>query len=159
MAQERVNIRPARMKRASRAVAVRMTAYGRGVFAKRPFQPRETIGRIEGRVIDDPYYGSEYCMDLGQDRALEPDPPYRFVNHSCRPNCGLAGYVAWDEQTSRPEHVMYLAALVVIQRGEQLTIDYAWPASSAIPCLCGSDNCRGWIVHPNKLDALPARQH
>jgi len=155
MAADRVSIRPARMKRASRAVTVRMTNYGRGVFAKRRFQPREMIGRILGRVIHDRHYGSEYCMDLGQGRALEPDPPFRFVNHSCQPNCGLGGFIAWDEESSRSDYVMYLEALVAIAPGEQLTIDYAWPVGSAIPCLCGSANCRGWIVDPKKLDLLP----
>src|SRR5574341_1450665 len=72
-----------------------------------------------------------FSGDLGQDRALEPDPPFRFVNHSCQPNCGLGGFIAWDEQTSRSDYVMYLEALVAIAPGEQLTIDYAWPAGSA----------------------------
>jgi len=28
-------------------------------------------------------------MELGSCSALEPDPPFRYVNHSCRPNCEL----------------------------------------------------------------------
>lgn len=147
---------PARIKRPARAVSIGETAYGRGVFATRRFRGGETIAAIEGRVIADPDYGSSYCMDLGYGSALEPDPPFRFLNHSCRPNCAIGGYTAWDEESSHAEPVMYLTALTAIAPGEQLTIDYAWPASSAIPCLCGSDDCRGWIVAASKLDDLPA---
>jgi SET domain-containing protein len=39
-----------------------------------------------------------------------------------------------------------LVALRDIRPDEQLTIDYAWPADSAIPCGCDSPNCRGWVV-------------
>jgi hypothetical protein len=38
--------------------------------------------------------------------------------------------------------------------GEELTIDYAWPADRATKCLCGSSHCRGWIVDPAELDEL-----
>ncbi len=38
--------------------------------------------------------------------------------------------------------------------GEELTIDYAWPADRAMRCLCGSRNCRGWIVDPVELHLL-----
>ncbi|MGL4594549.1 MAG: SET domain-containing protein-lysine N-methyltransferase [Thermoguttaceae bacterium] len=35
-----------------------------------------------------------------------------------------------------------------IMPGEELTIDYSWPADRAVKCLCGSQHCRGWIVDP-----------
>ena len=35
-----------------------------------------------------------------------------------------------------------------------MTIDYAWPADSAIRCQCGSENCRGWIVASDMDEAL-----
>ncbi|MCL2304008.1 MAG: hypothetical protein FWC43_01545 [Planctomycetaceae bacterium] len=38
--------------------------------------------------------------------------------------------------------------------GEELTIDYAWPADRAMKCLCGAKTCRGWIVDPEALDEL-----
>jgi len=28
-----------------------------------------------------------YCMDIGNGRVLEPHAPFRYVNHSCEPNC------------------------------------------------------------------------
>ncbi len=41
--------------------------------------------------------------------------------------------------------------------GEELTIDYAWPADRAMKCLCGSPNCRGWVVDPAELHLLKDR--
>ena len=44
------------------------------------------IGEIMGHVFDDPNYSSPYCMDLEDGRQLEPDAPFRYVNHCCEPN-------------------------------------------------------------------------
>ncbi len=38
--------------------------------------------------------------------------------------------------------------------GEELTIDYSWPADRAMKCLCGAKACRGWIVDPEELEEL-----
>ena len=47
-----------------------------------------------------------------------------------------------------------------IYPGEEITIDYGWPAVSAIPCLCGSERCRGWIVNMEELpELLKAREY
>jgi hypothetical protein len=115
--------------------------YGDGLFAARRFRAGRTIAAVAGEVIDDPDYGSDYCIDLGRGRVLEPNPPFAYLNHSCAPNCQLATVA----RRGRAPRVL-LDALRTIEPGEQLTIDYAWPASSAIRCLCGAPNCRGWIV-------------
>ncbi len=147
-------VRRARMKRATRAVRIGDTPCGLGVFARRKFRPRETIADITGRIVDDPDYWSEYCIDLGDGRVLEPDAPIRFINHSCQPNCLLVDSARWDDQTGEYYIATRLKALVAISAGDELTIDYAWPASCAIPCLCGSPQCRGWIVAPQELGKL-----
>lgn len=49
---------------------------------------------------------------------------------------------------------VYLIALRDIWPGEELTIDYNWPAISAVPCHCGAASCRGWIVSFDELDSL-----
>ena len=41
-----------------------------------------------------------------------------------------------------------------IMPGEELTIDYSWPADRAMKCLCGAKTCRGWIVDPEELHEL-----
>jgi SET domain-containing protein len=139
------------MKRASRAVRVGAASCGRGVFAQRRFAPEETIAEIQGEVICDPDYGSDYCIDLGGSGVLEPAAPFCYLNHSCRPNCELTGQTTWDDAAAEIRHNTWLMALAEIAPGDELTIDYAWPAASAIPCLCGSANCRGWIVSEEQL--------
>jgi hypothetical protein len=147
------------MKRASRAVRIGLTPYGRGVFARRRFRAHETIAEIRGILIDDPNYGSPYCMDLGDEHVLEPYGRLRFLNHSCRPNCTLQVSTFWDEAAEAIRRLIHLQSLVAIEREEQLTIDYAWPACHAIPCLCGEADCRGWIVAQDELDDVLRNQN
>lgn len=93
-------------------------------------------------------------MDLGGGLSLDPSPPFRYLNHSCSPNCMLVLLqVEYDDGTPT-EGEIWLEALRDIHPGEELTIDYGWPAESAMPCDCGSPNCRGWIVAEELLEAL-----
>ena len=132
-------------------------ALGRGVFALQRYKAEAILGEISGLVIDDGQYGSRYCMDLGDSRCLEPDAPFRYMNHSCEPNC----YIAWFDITSAkdaaPRRRMFVIAQAEIRKGAEVTIDYAWSASTAIPCRCGAQRCRGWIVARSELaDVNPA---
>lgn len=138
-------------RKQARAVRVGRTPLGLGVFARRRFRARQVVGVIRGRVIDDPNYSSDYCMELEAGRTLEPATPFRYLNHSCRPNCELFFYEAED---SSPHDRLWLQALTAIGPGDELTIDYAWPADAAIPCACGAFGCRGWIVAPEELPRL-----
>ena len=72
-------------------VRVGRSAFGLGVFSLRSFSAREVVGPVEGEVFDGDEYESDYCMALGENSALEPDAPFRFLNHSCQPNCVAAG--------------------------------------------------------------------
>ncbi len=132
-------------------VLVEQTELGYGVLAIRSFQVDDVIGEVQGEWIDDPDYSSDYCIDMGGDFSLEPRAPYRFLNHSCEPNCE---FISWAKVDGEKESV-WLCATRQIQAGEPLTIDYCWPAETAIRCLCGSPRCRGWIVDPDELDQLP----
>lgn len=141
------------MGRDEQKVTVAETSMGFGVLANCSFEEGEVIGEIKGKVHDDPDYESDYCMDLGGDAKLEPKSPFRFLNHSCEPNCEL---VLWKwrrrKKGKRPKYQrLWLQALRPVGGGEELTIDYAWPASAAIACRCQSRTCRGWIVHPDEL--------
>jgi len=129
----------------SKRVYVQQSSIGLGVFAAVRFQRYATVGRVTGRVIRDPTYESSYCIDLGESSVLEPNEPWRYLNHSCHPNCEL---VTWEDE---PEGRMWLTARRKIEPGEELTIDYAWPAEAAIPCACGSPRCRGWVVDRREL--------
>ena len=59
-----------------------------------------------------------------------------LVNHSCEPN------LRW-ERTG--DHLYYVSRRK-IRRGEELTVDYAFPADGPkVPCRCGARTCRGNI--------------
>ena len=91
--------------------------------------------------------GEKHLIDVGSASCLDPDPPYRFLNHSCRPNSEL---VMNSVRVNQPVEVV-VVALQKIQAGDELLIDYAWDAEVAEPCYCGENECRGWIV--SKRDA------
>ena len=141
-------------KRSARKIKLAPSRHGRGVFAQRPIKTDEVIGRVRGTIVDDPVHDPRYVMEMDNDLYLVPKAPYRYVNHSCNPNCEI---FMWDEDPideelgSRP---LLLAAKRTIRPGEELTIDYAWPAELAIPCSCRSTRCRGWIVAPEERDLL-----
>lgn len=196
-------------------VRIGKTSYGFGVFAF-AFIPKGTpIARVSGRIIQDADYSSDYCIDAGEDKVLEPDPPFCYLNHSCEPNCQLTHYVKevdaeeseeletgelteeemsfdgeyeddidedgiyggsteddaietdnlaeeYDDAESAEQFFeddadaeIWVETLEDIMLGEELTIDYAWPADRAAKCLCGKPQCRGWIVDPAERELLP----
>lgn len=205
-------------------VRVDKVPYGLGVFAF-AFIPKGTpIGRVSGKMIRDPDYGSDYCISAGEGTVLEPGPPFCYLNHCCEPNCQLMQYVREDdaegedletgelstdemdyedevddmaydvegedcffgdgaaaEYGDKEEHEtenfadsedyedgeesemmfeddadaeIWVESRRDIMPGEELTIDYAWPANRAVQCLCSSKNCRGWIVDPDEMEEL-----
>ena len=83
-----------------------------------------------------------------RDGAIEPDPPYRFINHSCDPNCELIEWEITGEE-GKPFYELWLHTLRAVAPGEELTIDYAanGPVKTehSAVCLCGSPRCRGFI--------------
>jgi uncharacterized protein len=127
-------------------VRIAASHVGQGVFATQSFKRYETIGEVQGRRIDDPAYSSEYCIGLNAKQSLEPEAPFRYLNHSCQPNCRLVS------DADR----LWVEAVRAITPGQELTIDYAWDAESAVPCACGAVACRGWIVDKKELWRLPA---
>lgn len=137
-------------------VRVEQTEIGLGVFAAREFFPNEAIGHVLGSVVDDPRHGSDYCMELDEQRGLEPAAPFRFVNHSCHPNSQLIHLESTQEDGRPAPTEIWVEAIRRIEPGEQVTIDYGWPAEAAIPCRCRSSNCRGWIVAEEELHYLHA---
>jgi uncharacterized protein len=143
------------MDQGSEVVTVRATRVGLGVFARCRLEVDHLVGEIRGNTVIDPDYGSEYGVDLGDDATLEPCEPFRFLNHSCEPNCELI-LSRYRRLQGRRISRLWLQTTRPIAAGQELTIDYAWPADAAIPCACRSKNCRGWIVHRDQLDQLLA---
>lgn len=160
---------------AKRGLRIGRTAVGKGLFATKRIVDGCCIGEIEGLVIADDEYVSRYAFDLDDGRQLEPGAPFRFVNHCCTPNCAFQNFsfpsatpVASSPSASlvkspaaptdlaSPSRKLLLFSICDIDVGQELTIDYNWPAIFAIPCACRSAQCRGWIVDPKDLPQLIA---
>ena len=125
-----------------------------GVFSLRPLRVHELIGPIKGTVIEDPLYESDYCMEMGDHLVMEPEPPFRYLNHSCHPNCALVEIKVQDTDGTISGPELWLEILTDVNPGEQMTINYSWPAEAAIPCACGCPDCRGWIVANEDRDRV-----
>lgn len=127
---------------------------GKGVHAVRPYPAMAVIGEITGDLFKDPYEGTDCTFEALEGYQLEPYEPFRYVNHSCDPNCDFA-WIETPAFEDQPAHAgLFLAALRPIVPEEELTIDYRWPASCAIPCKCRASTCRGWVVDESELEAL-----
>lgn len=138
----------------STAVEVKRTKVGKGIFARKRFPESVVIGEFKGETIHDEDYGSDYCMSIGDGMALEPEPPFCFVNHSCEPNCEFDWFDLAEPGGGPEKRRVFLISIREIEPGEELTIDYNWTASNAIPCRCGAPSCRGWIVDSDESDEL-----
>ncbi len=128
-------------------ISVRSTPAGKGAFARKQFRKGQSVGEMRGKVISGDDYDPDYVVDLGELGVLEPAAPFRFLNHCCEPNCEL---VQWETEGGH-EPQIWVHALKTVRVDEQLTIDYGWPAEAAIRCLCGSENCRGWVVDASEV--------
>ena len=145
-------------KLAKRGLRIGRSPVGKAVFATRRIIDGTCIGEIEGEIIFDDTYASRYAFDLENGAQLEPAAPFRFVNHSCEPNCAfdLIGVEGSASPTADPSTARRLLIFAIndIESGEELTIDYNWPASFAIRCNCKTPSCRGWIVSRKGLERL-----
>lgn len=139
----------AKLLKRDSGVKVGPAKHGQGLYASKRFKSGQLIGEIKGTLHKDPDYGSNYCIDLGAPYTLEPDAPFRFLNHSCEPNAKL--FVIADDDTPPEDYKVVVEAIRNIQPEAEITIDYEWPADAAIECGCGAKECRGWIVTPEEL--------
>jgi hypothetical protein len=131
-------------------IDIRKTQVGSGVISLVAHQKHEIIGEVKGRIHDDAEYESDYCMELGGQAKLEPKPPFRFLNHSCEPNCAL---VTWKKRRKKGRKYarLWLQAIRHVQPGEELTIDYAWPAEASIFGARHSCRCCGIRHHQRRM--------
>lgn len=119
---------------------------GKGVFAKVPIKPRETLFYLTGRLITFDEAVSipqgEYSVQIGIDRYVDPWSPARYLNHSCTPNAGFVDEVR-------------LISLGHIAAGEEIRFDYSTTMLERcweLDCSCQSPRCRGRI---QDFDLLP----
>jgi uncharacterized protein len=129
---------------------LRETRHGKGVFAAQDFHRGDLILETAGVVL---HHQTEHSMQIGWDVHLEPDPPIRFINHSCDPNAGVK-----TNKHGFPD----IVALGDIKRGEEIFFDYAMTEFQHyhrdnvqmefnLECRCGSPNCRGKLGYYSEL--------
>ncbi|HEX7671495.1 MAG TPA: SET domain-containing protein [Polyangiaceae bacterium] len=121
---------------------------GRGVFARRRFEPGDLIAPYapkQRRVdVDDPeaLSASDTKLTLLSEQrfVIIPDtsvPGGWLCNHSCNPNAAI-----FSSGEGR------IKCMRDISPGEEVTIFYGWVSQNQPgrdPCLCGSLRCRGTI--------------
>ena len=139
--------------------------HGAGVYAAQDIPAEAQIIEYVGEYINkeesesrawDQYAKHEenneaavYIFNLDEKWDLDGNLPWndaRLINHSCEPNC--------EALTER--HQIFIYALRDIKKGEELFFDYGFDLESYEdhPCLCGSENCVGYIVSQDYWDDL-----
>ena len=138
---------------------IRQCENGLGVFSTILIPEGTYIGRVEGPYILDTTYGSPYCMTVSPFGVMEPDPPLRYVNHSCDPNCAIISVPAKDAFGRDALSEVWFQAVKDIPLGFQLSIDYAWEDEAVIvPCRCGSAKCRGFVASERAANKLKGKK-
>ena len=72
--------------------------------------------------------------------------PARYMNHSCNPNC----------EAINKDGEIWIVACKDVHKGEELVYDYGYDMEHFLdhPCLCGSDNCVGYIVREDQRNKV-----
>jgi hypothetical protein len=121
---------------------------GRGVFARKRFEPGDVVVAYapkQRRIpVDDPEAAAaaQTKLTLLSDGAwvIVPDtsvPGGWLCNHACSPNAAL-----YSSGKGR------IQCIRTILPGEEVTIFYGWVSTNEPerdPCLCGGPGCRGFI--------------
>lgn len=110
----------------------RVIVFGGYVFTAKQFDTLSNkLKSFPFQIADDLYFG------LSKNSEIEEAD---YLNHSCDPNCGFGGEIM-------------IIAMRDIQKGEEITIDYATCSSNKRSitsnmknCLCGSLYCRKRIT-------------
>jgi hypothetical protein len=132
------------MAGASNILTMGSMIQGTGVFLEEPIAAGEVLLKIEGVVTAS---RSPASFQIGLFQHLETSAIARFVNHSCEPRC----YLRLSTGSS-----LELVTLMALTTGDEITLDYAMfeneRPNGPIPCRCGSDSCRGFVLGYNELN-------
>ena len=126
---------------------------GWGSFATEPIPAGETVAAFGGWVVSRAVLSTMSHDRQGRSIQIDEDlylvssdtpEPGDMLNHSCEPNCGLAGS-------------SLLVAMRDIEPGEELCFDYAMCDASdydEFTCLCGELTCRGTVTGSDWRDPV-----
>lgn len=89
--------------------------------------------------------GLVYIFELDDDYDIDGrigDNPARYMNHSCDGN----------SEALNTDGEIWIIAIEDIDEGDELVYDYGYDMEHFMdhPCLCGSDNCIGYIVREDQ---------
>ena len=95
--------------------------------------------RYEGRPVT-------YLFHCGDNTVIDGFGMAMFINHSCNPNC---------ETTQDADGRIFIAALLDIAAGEELTYEYNLHDSDEdeAPCFCAAPNCRATMFSSPRTQA------
>ena len=130
---------------------------GTGVYAEEKIKRNEFIGFFKGKIKykvnsnEKDSAGHPDWVGFKKNYWIDPSPPYLYINHSCEPNCGIAG-------------TKKIYAIKDITINEELTFDYSiseidpnWELHTK--CKCGSKSCRKTIGSIQSLSKEKVREY
>lgn len=116
---------------------------GLGLFSTREIKKGETILVFSGEIISgEEGKISAFPIQISLHNYFDPEPPGRFINHSCQPNAGIIKN-------------NILIALQDIPHKTEVRFDYSttmWERFWTMECACGATQCRKII---QDFDLLP----
>lgn len=113
-----------------------------GVFAAEPIPARRRVIEYTGEIIDPEEMERRsgkrllYLFTLSKNKIIDGavgGSGAQFINHSCNGNM----------RSVNTNGRIYLTSLRRIEAGEELTYDYNIGEEFDVPCICGTENCRG----------------
>ncbi|CAK0770528.1 conserved hypothetical protein [Gammaproteobacteria bacterium] len=139
---------------------IKMTDYGYGELATKPFKKGEVV--LVSNFYAVPEDVSYYTFETAEGIFMEDNHElyvsqfgsrFRYndqlVNHSCEPNMVSMGDTDFPTNPEIKEGTCTWVAIKDIKKGEQLTYDFDlhfWEISKySFKCCCGSKNCRVYI--------------
>ena len=124
---------------------------GKGVFVVEKVKRGEMVTSIKGKMKfkvnegpEDTFSNPDW-VGITKSQWIDPEKPYKFLNHSCNPSAGIKGRVT-------------LIALKDIKEDEEVTIDYSITECDDLwemKCSCGEKGCRKIV---RSVQYLPERQ-
>lgn len=125
--------------------------HGLGVRIGENVKRGETVAAIKGEMMFkvnktmEDVLGHPDWVGIVKNRWIDPEKPYKFLNHSCNPSAGIRGRVT-------------IVALRDMKEGDEVTIDYSTVEGDPrwyMACTCGEKECRGII---RSIQFMPENQ-